>query len=232
MTNDQYVIKVTVFTDTLIFTKMTKFTEIIQFVVKIVFLMEHAQIIKSVEIVGLLGSGNGDILSAMEQAFALCPNQNMCGRLQNYSTLWSDGYQEKYEKALQEQQKNNSEFLNSSCCKPCSCETDCIVKLNCCPDAKKIFSNDSSFENSSSVNVSCVFFFLSGFAPEGVTFPDLHLKEIRKCPYRETIIEKFKKCYFSPDTFEGRVRVYSQSADLFYKNKFCALCNNVHDYTR
>lgn len=208
------------------------YIKIVLFFEAVLFSTELLNVIKLVRN-STTATDKNDILPALEQAFALCPFKTMCQGPQDSNILWKDDYPEKREM----QEKNFSALLTTSCCKPCSCKTDCSNKLNCCPDVEQefIFTNGSSFEESSEVIVTCGYLIPSIlFAPKGIKFPKLFLKEVSSCRPTEnvTATAEMDKCLHPPATFDGHVRVYSLSTDLMYRNKFCAQCNNVNDSTR
>ena len=114
------------------------------------------------------------------------------------------------------------------CCKPCSCDQDCWMRDNCCPDQ----------ENRTDLpppNQECIspFIFKSVLSAktfdgrkDGINF----YYGINKCPAEYKNIDTVLNCKQPPfNDFHNAVAVSDKSGRMF-KNRYCAECNGVKEY--
>ncbi|KAL4224902.1 hypothetical protein ACF0H5_015598 [Mactra antiquata] len=125
-------------------------------------------------------------------------------------------------KAIKTLAANESEL--TPCCQKCSCEPDCQLFGNCCPDKE--------LTPEVQVKYPCVSIYLYYNKPRNITLYqtyDLYYHVINDCPTRK-LLSEYPRCFklryledyaFVSDPLTGRV----------YQNKHCARCNGVFDYT-
>ena len=117
------------------------------------------------------------------------------------------------------------------CCRPCYCDDDCWIRGNCCPDKEKMPTKPPS-EACQSATVK---------RQRNIRMSDADDEEyryitryyiIRTCPRNETNKVRRKKCMGkSRVSFEDFIWVTGLDNGKIYKNKFCAECHGVLNYT-
>ena len=175
--------------------------------------------------------------SAMERATDICPRQRMCGGFvdvyDDYPNI-SDVYMEHLER-----QANIQSSDENPCCVPCSCEVECMIKQNCCPDTNPWLFNDTlspiSIEMVRLGAVSCTHMTMiisntpdQKFVDDG-KIPDLHFYAVSECPRRAPYHLGYN-CSFSIFNV-GPLDTYVVLEDVdnrfLYRNKYCAQCHNA-----
>ncbi|KAL4224891.1 hypothetical protein ACF0H5_015587 [Mactra antiquata] len=125
-------------------------------------------------------------------------------------------------KALKTLQPNETDLV--PCCQKCSCEHDCQLFGNCCPDKELKPGIKTQFP--------CVEVGMYYNAPRRITTSsNFHISYhvINEC---SSIIDiyKYPRCY-APRDLEDFVFVSDPVTDRVYQNKHCAVCNGVQNYT-
>ena len=147
----------------------------------------------------------------------MCPSTQLCHSIKNQLLALA---------------KNDSK---SSCCSSCSCEPQCKISRDCCPDVAELEEEGEDTDND--VEYKCL--------PLGDILPsefDLnrnsvvadHFLTIQSCPkhYRSNHIKNIHRdgCYSqSSSRVVDYIPVVSATTSRVYKNYHCALCHNVTD---
>ncbi|KAL4224889.1 hypothetical protein ACF0H5_015585 [Mactra antiquata] len=162
------------------------------------------------------------ILFVLHALFCSVISPTANGKLPDLATLcpYNDFCSTKATKMLP---ANESEL--TPCCQKCSCETDCQLFGNCCPD--KELTSDVQ------VKYPCVSIYLYHNKPRfEYIFEqyDVYYHVINDCPTKNLLAE-FPRCselYY----LEDYAFVSDPLTDRVYQNKHCARCNGVFNYTQ
>ena len=127
------------------------------------------------------------------------------------------------------QRLNVLENNHQPCCSNCSCEKDCWLFRDCCPDVshkQKLHLQQASCDwlfvkNNYSLNYfgSALQYIVIDFCPDGFIDSDNFV--------RDHCLERFRE-----DTDLSDVVVVSDAKNRIYKNKYCAMCHGVVDVIR
>ncbi|KAL4216503.1 hypothetical protein ACF0H5_024226 [Mactra antiquata] len=129
---------------------------------------------------------------------------------------------------------NDKTVINSqlSCCTPCSCDVDCLIRYDCCPDApirgdlgplRQPICTDAFIRNDYYLTRK-----LMDVEDELPTFSYgmvITCKNGSLCPTYTTNTSNIV-------ALKDSMLVVSTKDNLVYRNMYCAQCNNVYDYIK
>lgn len=169
-------------------------------------------------------------ISAMEKAYEVCPRQKLCGGM--LKDFENDLELLEMYTAAMEKQANASYGSDNPCCFPCSCEADCWINRNCCPDAFDTRGNATE-EQGLITRESLCYLPYRLLPPRG-----MNLLTEKKIPFR--LFNAVTYCLSATQACPSGDFEQSFDESVFrqdelgrvYKNRKCAECNHVTSTTR
>lgn len=132
---------------------------------------------------------------------SLCPFTNLCSA--NASSTLTSG---------------------SPCCVQCSCERNCNLRGNCCPDAKTVYDPDEELQE---CYLPAHNYILDENSRLFIGIYGYHAYV--RCPTWYTNERIRNKCERKP-RFIDELTLVSDKFDFVFKNRYCAECNSVTEY--
>lgn len=138
---------------------------------------------------------------------------------------------------------NNVSTHTFHCCKACSCSADCWYYGNCCPDVTHPKPTHNPPNCTADYIQNFYYYYYFGL-PDSPCMPQCGQFEMKHnvidtCPSFLTVADQENnyKCarnYSQEESFtlDDIVYVHENRTRTIYRNKYCAMCNNVQNTTR